>query len=136
MAHSPASRPPSRAAARRVTSQRLARGFAEAALNKKATELVILDLRKLTNVTDFFVVGTVSTDVHSRAVEDAVKQWAEGQLGERPWHVEGAEGTRTWVLLDYVDVVVHLFQPQARAYYSLERLWGDAPREDIKDPEE
>ena len=113
----------------------VARGFAEAALSKKATDILILDLRQLTAVTDFFVVGTVSTDVHSRAVEEAVYTWAEDELDQRPWHIEGAEGARNWVLLDYVDVVVHLFLPQARAYYSLERLWGDAPAEEVGDPD-
>jgi ribosome-associated protein len=112
----------------------LARGLAEAALSKKATELLILDLRNLTSVTDYFVLGTVTTDVHSRAVTDAVIEWSRTELDERPWHVEGNEGARTWVLLDYVDVVVHLFQPEARDYYSLDRLWGDAPREVVEDP--
>ncbi|MCK4773121.1 MAG: ribosome silencing factor [Candidatus Latescibacteria bacterium] len=125
-----------RAAMRAGASPEVARGFAGAALTKKAIDLVILDLRKLTSVTDFFIVGTVSTDVHSRAVEGAVKEWAKDELGQRPWHVEGAEGTRNWVLLDYIDVVVHLFLPDARAYYTLERLWGDAPMEEIRDPEQ
>lgn len=112
----------------------LARGLAGAVLSKKATDILLLDLRKLTNVTDYFVLATVSTDVHSRAVSDAAEAWARETLGEKPWHIEGNEGARQWVLLDYVDVVVHLMQPRARAYYSLERLWGDAPREEIADP--
>ena len=114
----------------------VARGFAEAALIKKATDLIILDLKNLTSMTDFFIVGTVSTDVHSRAVEGAIVDWARNELQMRPWHIEGAEGSRNWVLLDYIDVVVHLFRPEARDYYSLERLWGDAPTEEIKDPDE
>jgi len=111
----------------------LARGLARAALEKKAEEIIVLDLRGLTSMTDFFVVATVSTDVHSRAVTEAVERWAREDLGEKPWHVEGAEGTRPWVLLDYVDVVVHLLQPEAREYYGLERLWGDAPSESFAD---
>jgi len=114
----------------------VARGFAEAALSKKATNLVVLNLHNLTSLTDFFIIGTVSTDVHSRAVEGAIVDWARDELQMRPWHIEGAEGSRNWVLLDYVDVVVHLFQSEARDYYSLERLWGDAPMEEIKDPYE
>lgn len=114
----------------------VARGFAEAALIKKATDLIILDLKNLTSMTDFFIVGTVSTDVHSRAVEGAIVDWAMNELQMRPWHIEGAEGSRNWVLLDYIDVVVHLFRPEARDYYSLERLWGDAPTEEIKDSDE
>ena len=111
----------------------LARGLAEAALEKRAEEVVLLDLRGITSMTDYFVVATVSTDVHARAVSEAVERWAREELGERPWHVEGAEGARHWVLLDFVDVVVHLFQPEARDYYGLERLWGDAPREEFAD---
>jgi ribosome-associated protein len=113
----------------------LALGLAEAALSKKATEVMLLDLRELTSMTDYFVVATVSTDVHSRAVTDAVAEWAREELGEKPWHIEGEEGPRQWVLLDYVDVVVHLLQPAARDYYALERLWGDAPSKEIADPE-
>lgn len=115
-------------------SQRLARGLAEAARDKKAEELVILDLRDLTSVTDFFVIGTVSTDVHARAVSEHMVEWAEEEMEERPWHVEGADGERrTWILMDYVDVVVHLFRPETRDYYGLERLWGDAPAEELED---
>ncbi|MFO7768725.1 MAG: ribosome silencing factor [bacterium] len=117
-------------------SRRLARRLAEAAREKKAEELVILDLRDLTSVTDFFVIGTVSTDVHARAVSEHVVEWAEEELDERPWHVEGADGERpVWILMDYVDVVVHLFHPEARDYYGLERLWGDAPSEELGEPD-
>jgi len=111
----------------------LARSIAAAALEKKAEDLVLLDLRRLTSMTDFFVIGTVSTDVHSRAVEESIRALIRERHGSRPWHVEGTDSSRTWVLLDYVDVVVHLFQPETRAYYDLERLWGDAPREQVAD---
>ncbi len=116
-----------------VPPAELARGIADAALEKKAEELVCLDLRRLTTMTDYFVIATVSTDVHSRAVEEAVRELIRERFGVRPWHVEGAESSRNWILIDYVDVVVHLFQPETRAYYDLERLWGDAPREVITD---
>lgn len=133
----PASSPErdARRAKSEVPSPDLARALTEAALEKKATELVILDLRDITSVTDFFVVGTVSTDVHSRAVESAIADRARDRFGSRPWHVEGTGGARTWVLMDYVDVVVHIFQKEAREYYSLERLWGDASAEEIRDPD-
>jgi ribosome-associated protein len=114
----------------------LARGLAEAARDKKAEGIVILDLRGLTSMADYFVVATVTTDVHARAVAEGVRMWAAETLEERPWHVEGDEGGRNWVLLDYVDVVVHLMQPDVRIYYALERLWGDAPREEVGDGEE
>lgn len=113
----------------------LARGLAEAARDKRAEGIVILDLRGLTSMADYFVVATVTADVHARAVAEGVREWARENLGERPWHVEGDEGGRTWVLLDYVDVVVHLMQPDVRNYYALERLWGDAPREELGEDE-
>jgi ribosome-associated protein len=116
------------------TPGELARGLAEAALTRKAEGIVILDLEGLTSMADHFVIATVTTDVHARAVAEAVVEWARETVGERPWHVEGDEGSRNWILLDYVDVVVHLMQPETRAYYSLERLWGDAPRRPVEDP--
>jgi ribosome-associated protein len=116
------------------TPGELARGLAEAALTRKAEGIVIIDLEGLTSMADHFVIATVTTDVHARAVAEAVVEWARETVGERPWHVEGDEGSRNWILLDYVDVVVHLMQPETRAYYSLERLWGDAPRHPVEDP--
>ncbi len=118
---------------RDVPPEVLARGIADAALGKKAEDLLLLDLHGLTPVTDYFVIGTVSTDVHSRAVEEAIREGVRERFGVKPWHVEGGDAARTWVLIDYVDVVVHLFQPETRVYYDLERLWGDAPREVIND---
>lgn len=112
---------------------KLARFLAEAALEKKAENLVILDLRGLTSMTDYFVIGTVSTAVHARAVRDHLKERAAESLGERPWHVEGESEGGAWTLMDYVDVVVHLFHPDARTYYALDRLWGDAAAEKIED---
>ncbi len=116
-----------------IPSEELARALAEAARSKKAADILIMDMRGLTTVTDFFIVVTVSTDVQSRAVEGAISDRARDDFDTRPWHVEGGEGTRTWVLMDYVDVVVHLFQQEAREFYSLERLWGDAPVEKVVD---
>lgn len=116
-----------------IPSEELARALAEAAQSKKATDILIMDMRGVTTVTDFFIVVTVSTDVQSRAVEGAISDRARDDFDTRPWHVEGGEGTRTWVLMDYVDVVVHLFQQEAREFYSLERLWGDAPVEKVID---
>jgi len=116
-----------------IPSEELARALAEAARSKKAADILIMDMRGLTTVTDFFIVVTVSTDVQSRAVEGAISDRARDDFDTRPWHVEGGEGTRTWVLMDYVDVVVHLFQQEAREFYSLERLWGDAPVEKVID---
>ncbi len=116
-----------------IPAEKLARVLAEAALEKRATDILVMDMRGVTTVTDFFVVMTVSADTHSRAVEGAVSERARDDFDSRPWHVEGGDGARTWVLMDYVDVVVHIFQSDAREFYSLERLWGDAPVEQITD---
>ena len=119
-----------------VPSIDLARAITGAALEKKATDIRIMDMRGLTTMTDYFVVVTISTDVHSRAVEGAISEQARESFNARPWHVEGGEGGRTWVLMDYVDVVVHLFEAETREFYSLERLWGDAPTEEVADRED
>ena len=101
----------------------LAQAVAKLTLTKKAADVLIMDLRKLTSVTDFFVVCTADSDIQVKAVADAVE---DGMLrkGIRPWHKEA--GSANWVLLDYVDVVLHVFHKNTRGYYNLERLWGDA----------
>ena len=91
----------------------------------KARELVVLDLRGLQDGTDFFLVGSGTSDAHVRGIAGAVLD-ALGRSGQHPHHVEGLPAGR-WVLLDFVDFVVHLFHPEARAFYQLERLWDDAP---------
>ncbi|MFC1627588.1 ribosome silencing factor [Gemmatimonadota bacterium] len=116
-----------------IPAETLARVLAEAALEKKADDILIMDMRTVTTVTDFFVVMTVSADTHSRAVEQAVSERARNDFDSRPWHIEGGDGSRTWVLMDYVDVVVHIFQSDAREFYSLERLWGDSPVRQVTD---
>ena len=97
----------------------------EAAEGRKARALSVLDLRPVTDTTDFFVICSGTSDEHVRGIADAVV--AElGQHGHDAHHVEGLQGGR-WVLLDYVDFVVHLFHPETRSFYQLERLWADAP---------
>ncbi len=97
-----------------------------AADDLKARDLVALDLRGLTDATDCFVIASGTSDAHVRGIAQAVLERLEG-AGVRAHHVEGLPVGR-WVLLDFVDVVVHLFHPEARAFYQLERLWTDAPR--------
>jgi ribosome-associated protein len=101
----------------------------DAALDKKATEVAVLDLRKADAFTDFFVVCTGSNPRQVNAIADAVEHSLK-QQGRRPSHVEGSERAE-WVLLDYFDFIVHVFSPSARAFYGLERLWGNAKRIDI-----
>jgi ribosome-associated protein len=109
----------------------LARRAARLALEKKAADIKIFEVSKLTSVADFFVICTGSVDTHVRAIyEHIVDELKKAEI--RPWHVEGRERYQ-WVLIDFVDVVVHVFQPQTREFYGLERLWGDAPIEKISD---
>lgn len=97
----------------------------ELALDRKARDPVILDLRRISNATDFFLITHGTSDLHVRAIaEHIIEELA--REGVRPDHVEGLRGGR-WVLIDYIDFVVHVFHPAAREFYQLERLWGDAP---------
>ena len=93
--------------------------------DRKGAQIAVLDLRGVNDATDFFVIASGTSDAHVRGLSDAVVDRLEKQ-GLRPHHVEGA-ATGRWVLLDYVDFVVHLFHPEARDFYQLERLWHDAP---------
>ncbi len=91
-----------------------------------AKDLIALDLRGLNDATDWFVIASGTSDAHVRGIANAVLRKLE-EAGARAHHVEGLPSGR-WVLLDFVDVVVHLFHPEARSFYQLERLWSDAPR--------
>ena len=97
-----------------------------AADSLNARDLVALDLRGINDATDWFVIASGTSDAHVRGIANAVIRKLE-EAGVHPHHVEGISGGR-WVLLDFVDVVVHLFHPEARGFYQLERLWNDAPR--------
>ena len=99
---------------------------AELAMERKAAELVVLDLRGISSATDFFLIGSGSSDTQVRSIAEHIIEELK-QEGVKPGHVEGLEGGH-WVLIDYIDFVVHVFHPQARAFYQLENLWGDAPR--------
>ena len=105
-------------------TKRTARKIIEFALRKKAEDVLLFDLRKITTITDFFVICTGSTDVHVKAIADAVVEGCK-ESDIAVYHVEGLDSL-TWVLIDLVDIVVHVFQPEVRKYYQLERLWGDA----------
>lgn len=115
-------------------SYELAKLLAELSLTKKATDVKILDLRNLTTIADFFVICTAHSDTQVKAVAEAILDGAK-EIGERAWHKEGLS-QKTWVLLDFVDVVVHVFLRDTREFYSLEKLWGDAFIEDVADPED
>ena len=95
------------------------------ALEKKARDVVIMDLSKLTGAADRFVLCTGDSETQVKAICDHIMEKLREE-GAKPWHVEGQEGRR-WMLLDFVDVVVHVFYSETRSFYSLETLWGDAP---------
>jgi ribosome-associated protein len=109
-------------------SREMAIGAARAAASKQAADIVILDVRDVIVITDYFVIATGGTQRQVRTIVEAVEK-ALRDRGERPIRREGeAEGR--WVLLDYVDVVVHVFGEEERDFYDLERLWRDAPTVD------
>lgn len=99
---------------------------------RKATGITVLDLRSVGGVADYFVIATGASDRQIRAIVNAVDEEVEDALGETPWHIEGKEHLQ-WVVLDYVNVVVHVFSEEKREYYDLERLWGDADIEHVPD---
>jgi len=102
---------------------------ARAAVAKKAVDPVGLDLRDLDGVADYFLICSGSSEVQVKAIAEAIEERL-GAQSLRPWHVEGLAGRR-WVLLDYVELVVHVFHERTREYYLLERLWGDAHTVDL-----
>jgi ribosome-associated protein len=112
-----------------VTSEQLARRIAAAALDKKAQDLIALDMRDVVSYTDFFVICTGNTERQTQAIEDAIyRDLKSGGAGEgrTPERVEGLPEAR-WILMDYLDCVVHIFTPAARDYYRLVTLWGEVP---------
>ncbi len=115
----------------KTTPLALARAAGKLALSKKGFDVKILKLKKISSVCDYFVICSGSVDVHVKAIADAVDDGLR-KKGIYPSHREGMEGA-TWVLVDYFDVVVHIFDEEARQFYALEKLWGDAPVESMDD---
>lgn len=99
---------------------------------KKARDIVILDLREMPHaVCDYFIICHGDSTTQVEALADAAETEVREQLGEKPWHREGMENAQ-WILVDYVDVVVHVFHREAREFYDLEGLWADAPAEQVE----
>lgn len=109
----------------------LARLAIDAALDKKALDVTVMDLREISGEVDYFVLCSGESDLQIRAIVDGVVDRLRKDAGERPVHKEGQPGTSRWIVLDYFDLVVHVFNPELRAHYDLERLWGDAPTETV-----
>jgi len=112
-----------------VTSQGLAETAARLIVEKLGEDVLILDLRRHSPLADYFVLATAGSTIHSQAIAEELQDRLKRE-GERPHHVEGSENGQ-WVLLDYFDVVVHIFLGETRQFYGLKRLWGDAPRHPI-----
>lgn len=115
-----------------MNSSLLANKITDLIFNKKGYDVKIIDLRKLTTITDYFVICTGDSDTQVKAIADEVDKQLRDE-GIKSWHTEGYQGLN-WVLIDFVDVVVHVFKKETREFYNLEKLWGDAPSVDAVDP--
>ena len=114
-----------------MNSSQLAERAAHLALEKKASDILILDVRGLTSAADHFVICSADSETQVKAIAENVAEKMREE-GDKPWHVEGLE-SRRWVLIDFVDVVVHVFYSETRQFYGLENLWGDAPMTRVED---
>lgn len=116
-----------------MDSKLFAEKIADLFFNKKGYDVRIIDLRSLTTFSDFFVICSADSDTQVKAIADEVDKSLRDE-GIKCWHKEGYTAL-SWVLLDYVDVVVHIFKKEAREFYNIEKLWGDAPSIEVVDPE-
>ena len=98
--------------------------------DKKALNLIMLEVRGVTTIAEYMVICTGTSDTHLRALCDEVEKKME-EAGERVWHREGYRGD-TWIVMDFCGVIVHVFTEEQRKFYDLERLWGDAPIVDLE----
>ena len=105
-----------------VSSSKLAVNIAKFALDKKAENVVSINVKNLTNITDEFVICSSDTNIQVKAIADSIRK----NTDYKPVRIEGYEHLN-WVLLDYIDVIVHVFKTSERNYYNIEKLWGDAP---------
>ena len=111
-----------------VSSSKLAEKIAQFALDKKAENVVSLNVKKLTNITDEFVICSSDTNIQVKAIADSIRK----NTDHKPVRIEGYEQLN-WVLLDYIDVIVHVFKTSERNYYNIEKLWGDASIREFSD---
>ncbi len=99
---------------------------------RKAEKILVMDLREITTLADYFIVCNGLSDVHVKSLADEITEVAREELQERPWRKEGLD-TRRWVVLDFVNVVVHIFKQDTREHYSIEKMWSDAKITRIED---
>ncbi len=111
----------------KLTSEQLARACAHYAADKKAENLVVLDLRGISTFTDFFVVCSGTSDPHLKAIASSIREGLRDDKQVSPLAVDGYPASQ-WVVLDYIQVIVHIFHEAKRDFYDLETLWNDAPR--------
>jgi ribosome-associated protein len=109
-----------------MNPEEIAEAIIAYAADRKALDIVQLDLREIVSYTDYFVICTGRSDRQVKAIHDAIHQGLKDEHGLLPGRVEGV-GQAQWVLMDYLDVVVHVFTPETREFYRLEQLWGEAP---------
>ena len=114
------------------SADQLIEAIGEALLSKKAENILKLDVRKLTTLTDYFIVCHANSDSQVKALADVVVEDVKNTFGERVWRKEG-HTTNRWIVLDFVNVVVHIFLHDLREYYGIERMWSDAVISEIKD---
>jgi ribosome-associated protein len=114
-----------------MSPEDLTQAIAALAADKKAIDIVALDLRGVAGYTDFFLICSGGSDRQTKAIHDGIHEGMKKQHDTLPRRVEGASEAR-WILMDYLDCVVHVFTPDTRDYYRLEQLWGDVPRLDLE----
>jgi ribosome-associated protein len=112
-----------------ITAEQLAKTCAELASNKKAEEIIVLDLRSISTFTDFFVICSATSEPQLKAIANEIEMRLKEDHAVRPATIDGFPASQ-WIVIDYLQVVVHVFHRDKRAFYSLEDLWGDAPRLD------
>ncbi|HYM21113.1 MAG TPA: ribosome silencing factor [Candidatus Kapabacteria bacterium] len=127
-----AAKPASKPRVPKDTAKLIAKQAADYALEKKATHIKLLDVRSITPITDFFIICSASSDLQVKAIAENVIVKMREEKGMSPWKSEGWDSLQ-WVIIDFVDFVVHVFRDTAREFYHLERLWADAPMEAVED---
>lgn len=116
-----------------VPSEKLSNAVVKGMQEKKASNIIVMDLREVKNaIADFFIVCSGNSDTQLDAIADSVDEQVSKELHQDPWHQEGKEN-KEWMLLDYVDVVAHIFKKEKREFYALENLWGDAKIKTLED---
>ncbi len=118
---------------KQADSEKLSKAIVSGMQEKKASEIVVMDLREIKNaVADFFIVCSGSSDKQLDAIAGSIDDEVFKKLKENPWQMEG-RSNKEWVILDYINVVAHIFRKDRRQFYSIEKLWGDAKITEVED---